>query len=202
MQYWDKYGNIYSDNEEKLNFTQRAYNKMLANLDNASNWLNETNPESEAYKQKVNTILGIEGPFIPAIKTFKIAPYLGDIWNGRNLILDRFIKNQDKIKIDGDNFYQNYLQKNPAYIKNYGEVTFSRKNRGKDLTENYLEYPFLRKKLENSNKIKTTNYKNESDRKYDYLKNSDNGDVYNYVIENIDNVGKRYKMMHNKTKGE
>mgnify|MGYP007070310593 CR=1 FL=1 len=48
----------------------------------------------------------------------------------------------------------------------------------------------------------TTNYKNELDRNYDYLSNIHKGDLYHYLIENINGIGKRYKMMKNKTKGE
>ena len=32
--------------------------------------------------------------------------------------------------------------------------------------------------------------KNESDRVYRYLENTDNGSLYNYLIEDIENVGK------------
>jgi len=203
MEYWDKNGNIHNDEAQKIDIIERAYNKLLAGLSNSADWINNENPESEDYKQKLNSILAVESLVLPSAKVVEYFPYRNDIWAGRKLIYDRiFNQPQEKIKNDGREFYQNFLQKNPAYIRDYGVVPFGQKNKGKDRTLNFLEYPFLRKKMYDSEKMKTTNYKNESDRVYDYFKNVDSGDVYNYVIENIKNVGKRYKMMQNKTKGE
>ena len=79
----------------------------------------------------------------------------------------------------GEEYYQNHLQKNPVNIKDYGEISFGAKNRGKDKTRNYEQYPFLRKNLENSTKEDfSTNYKNEFDREYDYFSNTYNGDLF------------------------
>ena len=64
-QNWDSKGNIYYTDENgqvvnfKVNpFTQLA-NKAKATAYNVGNWINETNPNSEAYKQKVGAILGL-----------------------------------------------------------------------------------------------------------------------------------------------
>ena len=64
-QNWDKNGNIYYTDENgqvvnfKVNpFTQLA-NKAKATAYNVGSWINETNPNSEAYKQKVSAILGL-----------------------------------------------------------------------------------------------------------------------------------------------
>ena len=103
----------------------------------------------------------------------------------------------------GEKYYQNHLQKNPINIENYGTVHFGRHNKGKDKIINYEQYPFLRKNLKNAKKEDfSTNYKNENDRIYDYFSNEHKGNLYHYLIENIENKGLRYKMMKNKTKGE
>lgn len=201
MQYWDKEGDIYDTKTQKKSIVERAYNNFLAGLSNSADLINNENPESEDYKQKLNSILAVESLVFPTVKAVEYFPYRNDIWAGRKLLYDRiFNQPQEKIKNDGEEFYQDFLQKNPIIINGYDKVYFGRKNKGKDLTINYLEYPFLRKKMSTSEKIKTTNYKNETDREYDYLRNTDNGDVYNYIIENIQSVGKRYKKMENKTK--
>jgi hypothetical protein len=64
-QNWDSKGNIYYTDENgqvvnfKVNpFTQLA-NKAKATAYNVGSWINETNPNSEAYKQKVSAILGL-----------------------------------------------------------------------------------------------------------------------------------------------
>lgn len=53
----------------------------------------------------------------------------------------------ENFKKIGEEFYKNYLQKNPVNIKDYGKVSFGRHNRGKDNTINYEQYHFLRRKL-------------------------------------------------------
>ena len=99
----------------------------------------------------------------------------------------------------GEEYYQNHLQKNPVNIEGYGEIKFNRKNKGKDLTQNYEQYPLLRKNLETAKKEDySTNNKNEIDRNYDYFINTYKGNPFEYIIENITNVGKKYKMMKNK----
>lgn len=64
-QNWDSKGNIYYTDENgkvvnfKVNpFTQLA-NKAKATAYNVGSWINETNPNSEAYKQKVGIVLGL-----------------------------------------------------------------------------------------------------------------------------------------------
>lgn len=65
IQNWDKKGNIYYTNDKgevvdfKVNpFTQLA-NKAKATIANAQDWINETDPNSEAYKQKIALATGI-----------------------------------------------------------------------------------------------------------------------------------------------
>lgn len=64
-QNWDKNGNIYYTDENgqvvdfKINPFTKLANKAKATAYNIGNWLNETNPNSEAYKQKVGTVLGL-----------------------------------------------------------------------------------------------------------------------------------------------
>ena len=64
-QNWDKNGNIYYTDENgqvvdfKVNPFTKLANKAKATAINIGNWLNETNPNSEAYKQKVGTVLGL-----------------------------------------------------------------------------------------------------------------------------------------------
>ena len=64
-QNWDKNGNIYYTDENgqvvdfKVNPFVKLANKVKATATNVGNWLNETDPNSEAYKQKVGTVLGL-----------------------------------------------------------------------------------------------------------------------------------------------
>lgn len=141
-------------------------------------------------------------------KTIPYIQYMPDIWAGRNLLFhkpfDKMTKEEynDYEKI-GRDYYQNYLQKNPVNVQEYGKIEFGHKNKGKDKTYNFEQYPFLRKNLETAKKENfSTNYKNETDRNYDYFSNEYKGNLYNYIIENINGIGKRYKMMRNKTKDE
>lgn len=144
-----------------------------------------------------------------AFKTGKaltgMAPYFNDIWQGRKLLFHKPFGWMSKQEFKnygnlGKNYYKNFLQKNPVNIKGYGKVEFGKHNRGKDLTQNMEQYPFLRKNLETGTlEPFSTNYKNETDRIYDYFSNTYKGDLYHYLIENISKNGKRYKMMKNKT---
>lgn len=136
-------------------------------------------------------------------KVMPYLPYLKDIWEGRGLLFHKPFgemtnKEFENYNQQGQNYYQQYLQNNPANIKNYGQVTFGGKNKGKDFTYNMEQYPFLRKNLESAEYKYTTNYKNEPDRTYDHLQNTHNNKLYEYLIENIKDVGKRYKMIKNK----
>ena len=64
-QNWDKNGNIYYTDENgqvvdfKVNPFVKLANKAKATATNIGDWINETNPNSEAYKQKVGTVLGL-----------------------------------------------------------------------------------------------------------------------------------------------
>lgn len=101
----------------------------------------------------------------------------------------------------GLNYYQHIFQPNSVEIPGYGTVTFGRKNRGKDDITNFRIYPDLFELLQGSKKVNRTNYKNEIDREYDYLENPNNK-LYQFLIEDIAEKGKRYKMMQNKKTGK
>lgn len=64
QQVWDKNGNIYyvNDNGQRINnslpLAEKLARKAQAIGTNLSNWINEQNPNSEAYKQKANVVLG------------------------------------------------------------------------------------------------------------------------------------------------
>lgn len=53
MEYWDNKGQVYNDKQPVLSPLEKAYNKALATAVNTNDWLNETNPNSKAYKQKM-----------------------------------------------------------------------------------------------------------------------------------------------------
>lgn len=148
----------------------------------------------------LETALGVKGT-IGGIKAFNsIRPFLGDIWNGRGLLFHKPFRMMSKEEFKnygnmGKNFYKNFLQKNPLNIKDYGKIQFGRHNRGKDKTFDMEQYPFLRYRINNATKINRTNTKNELDREYDIFENKHNGNLYNYIIEDIKDKGKRYKMM-------
>ena len=65
-QNWDKNGNIYYTDENgqvvdfKVNPFVKLANKVKATATNIGDWINETDPNSEAYKQKVSAIVGLE----------------------------------------------------------------------------------------------------------------------------------------------
>ena len=140
-----------------------------------------------------------------AYSTFNsLKPFLKDLWEGRDLFVHKPFNKMNKkelkdYKSKGLEYYTNFLQNNPIEKEEYGRINFNRKNRGKDLTENFEVYPFLREQLQGSRLGETTNYKNEIDRVYDHLYNTHNGNLYDYLIEKItDNQGnivKNYKMM-------
>lgn len=124
----------------------------------------------------LETALGIKGLF-SGIKAFNgIRPFLGDIWNGRGLLFHKPFRMMSKQEYNnygqlGKDYYQNYLQKNPISIDNYGVVNFGSNNRGKDYPFKMEQYPFLRKNLKNAQKGENTNFKNETDRTYDHFYN-------------------------------
>ena len=88
-QNWDKNGNIYYTDENgqvvdfKVNPFVKLANKAKATAYNIGNWLNETNPNSEAYKQKVSAIVGLEtlplglGATLTGGIARGLAPYVG-----------------------------------------------------------------------------------------------------------------------------
>lgn len=88
-QNWDSKGRIYYTDENgnkvdfKVNPVKKIGNKIKAAAFNTNRWLNETNPNSEAYKQKVNTILTLEtlpfgaGRAATQWGASKLTPFLG-----------------------------------------------------------------------------------------------------------------------------
>ena len=88
-QNWDKNGNIYYTDENgqvvdfKVNPFVKLANKVKATATNIGDWINETDPNSEAYKQKVSAIVGLEtlplglGRFATQGIAKGLAPYVG-----------------------------------------------------------------------------------------------------------------------------
>lgn len=152
-------------------------------------------------------VTGSMGLFQGGKTALGIAPYLKDIWKGKDLLFHKPFgwMNKQELKQYGNlgkKYYQEHLQNNPVNIPDYGLVKFGRHNKGKDKTINMEQYPFLRQKLETSTKGQNTNSKNELDRSYDHFINTYKGNLYHYLIENINKDGARYKMMKNKSIGE
>lgn len=88
-QNWDKNGNIYYTDENgqvvdfKVNPFVKLANKAKATATNIGDWINETDPNSEAYKQKVGAIAGLEtlplglGRFATQGIAKGLTPYVG-----------------------------------------------------------------------------------------------------------------------------
>ena len=88
-QNWDKNGNIYYTDENgqvvdfKVNPFVKLANKVKATATNIGDWINETDPNSEAYKQKVSAIAGLEtlplglGRFATQQIAKGLTPYVG-----------------------------------------------------------------------------------------------------------------------------
>ena len=88
-QNWDKNGNIYYTDENgrvvdfKVNPFVKLANKVKAGVSNFSDWINESNPNSEAYKQKVGLVAGLAtvpfgiGELATAGVTRALTPYVG-----------------------------------------------------------------------------------------------------------------------------
>ena len=88
-QNWDKNGNIYYTDENgqvvdfKVNPFAKLANKVKATATNIGDWINETNPNSEAYKQKVSAVVGLEtlplglGRFTTQGIAKGLTPYVG-----------------------------------------------------------------------------------------------------------------------------
>ena len=88
-QNWDKNGNIYYTDENgqvvdfKVNPFVKLANKAKATATNIGDWINETDPNSEAYKQKVSAIVGLEtlplglGRFATQGIAKGLTPYVG-----------------------------------------------------------------------------------------------------------------------------
>ena len=91
-------------------------------------------------------------------------------------------------------------------VPDYTIVNFTNKNLNKDYLYNMPEYPTLFDQLAGSKYAFSTNYKNEPDRLYDHLVNTNNNRLFDYLIEvikdNDGNVHHNYKMMKNITRGD
>lgn len=91
-------------------------------------------------------------------------------------------------------------------VPDYTTVNFTNKNLNKDYLYNMPEYPTLFDQLAGSKYAFSTNYKNEPDRLYDHLVNTNNNRLFDYLIEvikdNDGNVHHNYKMMKNITRGD
>lgn len=91
-------------------------------------------------------------------------------------------------------------------VPDYTTVNFTNKNLNKDYLYNMPEYPILFDQLAGSKYAFSTNYKNEPDRLYDHLVNTNNNRLFDYLIEvikdNDGNVHHNYKMMKNITRGD
>lgn len=148
MQYWNKNGNIHDDSLPDAGIAQQAYNKAIAGLTNAKNWLNEENSNSDAYKQKINTILGIELLFTPTalknsmrpfttaemVEKFFNNPYIEEsppLYQGeRNIqkIIDYFGNNgiiktpKDKVITNKNNLGHYAFENNPERLEDLGKV--------------------------------------------------------------------------------
>lgn len=64
-EYWNNKGQIFNDKQTILSPLEKAYNKALAIGTNVNDWIQETNPKSNAYKQKTNAILSAELALLP-----------------------------------------------------------------------------------------------------------------------------------------
>ena len=91
-------------------------------------------------------------------------------------------------------------------VPDYTTVNFTNKNLGKDYIHNLPEYPTLFDQLAGSKYAFSTNYKDEPDRLYDHLVNTNNNRLFDYLIEvikdNDGNIHHNYKIMKNITKGD
>lgn len=160
----------------------------------------------DMFTPTLEAVLGLKGA-AGGYKAFKeIKPFLGDIWAGKELLFHKPFNEMNSYELNkynqkGLDYYQNYLQQNPIYKDNFGLIEFGRKNKGKDLTKDMGNYPFLRKNLSEAiEEISPTNTKNESDRVYHHLYKKNKNNLYDYIIEDIKDVGLRYKMMRNKSR--
>lgn len=107
-------------------------------------------------------------------------------------------------------YWKQYAKENmigkSVNIPGYTDVTFTNKNLGEDYIHNMPQYPTLFDRLTNSKYHFSTNYKREPDRLYDHLLNTENDDLFDYLIEVIKEddgtMHHNYKMMKNIKKGE
>ena len=217
MQYWDKNGNIFDDSLPDAGIVQQAYNKAIAGLTNAKNWLNEENSNSDAYKQKQNLLLSLGLTALGTAQPYNgIKPYLKEILAGRELFLkkpyDLMSKEEKNAYADkGEKYYKEYLNGNPV-ASLVGEVVFNNNRARETHPRNMWQYPFVRFNLSRAkNNTPTPNYKpdvrnntemfnnldvNMFGKKYIYQlrknKNYNNNDFYNITEKDafLNNVEK------------
>lgn len=146
--------------------------------------------------------LGLKG-ISNAYNTYKgIKPFLGDIWQGRNLWLRKPYNwmnktEQKQYANDGKNYFKNCLVNNPVDTI-IGEVNF-KGNRAKETPAKYMwQYPFARYNL--SRAKKNTPFPNKKEQrvdasKFDNLEINMFGKKYDYQIRN--NLNDNSKDMYN-----
>lgn len=151
MEYWDNKGQVFNDKQDVLNPLQKAYNKALAVGTNAWDWVNETNPESKAYKQKQGIAEGVESILLalatknPKMKApnFSTAQLVENFFKHSNIeespelyngersiqaVLDYMGNNGvvktpiDKVILNNKNLYHYLFENNPERLKDLGKV--------------------------------------------------------------------------------
>lgn len=151
MEYLNKQGKVFNDNQPVLSPLEKAYNKALAIGSNVNDWIQETNPESNAYKQKkrvakiggeIALALALKNQTIPKytmptskmVENFFTNPKIEespDLYNGDRTyqaVMD-YVGNNGIVKTPTDNAEMNdhnlwhYLfQNNPERLKDLGKV--------------------------------------------------------------------------------
>ena len=151
MEYWDSKGQIYNDKQAILSPLERAYNKALSFGTNINDWIQETNPESEAYKQKklagkiaseIALTIALKNQTIPRLtmSTSKIVDNFftnpkieesPDLYNGDRTyqaVID-YVGNNGVVKTPTDetvmndrNLWHYLFENNPERLKDLGKV--------------------------------------------------------------------------------
>lgn len=107
-------------------------------------------------------------------------------------------------KYTKDNLTGDYVE-----MTNYPDVYFSDNNEGKDYLHNLQELPYVKDQLKDAKYAFSTTYKykDEPYKIYDHFSNTNNKNLFDYIIEvTKDTDGKtihhNYKMMKNITRGD
>lgn len=201
----DKSGNIYFTDENnnrvsfKVNTITQTINKAKTCRDNANRWLNESNTNSEAYKQKVATVVGaLSAPY--TAKPISYIPYLDDIWQGRKLLFHKpfgemTTKEYNAYGKLGKEYYKNHIQGKRVKNNVVGEIDFYGRQAAKPDPKYMEQYPFLRYNIKNAKeninipvkKIKSKDgveYTRKDATGFDNLKVKWKNTYYDYQIRN------------------